>query len=127
MLMFLLMGKHEAVVSNTIPLHLVEPLPRAGAGLAPQKHVTLCLGASPVSPIIYCHLIRQTEKLAPVGIEKSQPPAGVGVLEAHPALKQVQKTFTAEAGDTERRPSASNELRTSARPHEQQISSHFEG
>lgn len=60
-------------------------------------------------------------------MEKSQPPAGMGVLGVSPALKQVQKAPTAEAGETERRPSAPDELHTSARPQEQQISSHFEG
>lgn len=61
------------------------------------------------------------------GREKSQPPAGVGVLGASPALRQVQKAPTAEAGETERRPSAPDELHTSTRPQEQQISLHCEG
>lgn len=98
-----------------------------GAGPAPQKHAAPCSGASPISPVIYCHLIRRTERLAPVGMEKSRPPAGVGVLGVRPTLEQVQKAPTAEAGGAERRPSASDELRTSARPPEQQIRSHFEG
>lgn len=122
------MGKRwgEAIIFFSI-WYSSSPEATMGAERAPQKRAAVCWGASQISLVIYCHLITGAEKLKLILMKKPDLQLGWVFSELAELSSRYKRGPQLNLGDTERRPSASHELHTSARPPQQQISSPLEG